>query len=150
VTVDYNHSTDFSKYHSFSWMKEPKTRNPLMKDRIIGFVNDELSKKDLKPVPAGGDLSIASHTATKEEHTLQTFYDGFSGWRWHAGFAPTVEIETYEVGTLIVDLFDTQTKEVVWRGVASGTVSDSPEKNTKKLQDAVKDMFEKYPPKQSD
>jgi hypothetical protein len=151
VNVDYNHTTDFSKYRSFSWMKEPKTRNPLMKDRIIEFINDELMKKDLKLVPAGGDLSIAAHTATREEHTLETFYNGFPGWRWHGGFSPTtVEVETYEVGTLIVDLFDTATKEVVWRGVASGTVSDNPDKNTKKLQDAVKDMFEKFPPKKSD
>jgi len=46
-----------------------------------------------------------------------------------------------------VDLFDANSKEVVWRGVATETLSDNPEKNAKKLEDVVEDMFKQYPPK---
>jgi len=45
------------------------------------------------------------------------------------------------------DLFDTSTKQVVWRGVASDTVSDKPEKNEKHLYEAVAKMFKDFPPK---
>ena len=56
-------------------------------------------------------------------------------------------MDTYEEGTLVVDLFDMSDKRVVWRGVASETVSDNPEKNSKKVQKAVEKMFKQFPPK---
>ncbi len=56
-------------------------------------------------------------------------------------------VETYEVGTLVVDLFDSSTKEVVWRGVATDTISDKPEKNIKETQKVIEEMFKKYPAK---
>jgi Domain of unknown function (DUF4136) len=148
VTIDYDHAADFSKYRSFSWIKEPNTRNPLMKQRIVGFVNIQLANKDFKMVPDGGDLGIAAHAATHEEKTLERFYSGFPGWRWHGGWGgETAMIETYEVGTLVVDLFDNNTHQIVWRGVASDTITDNPDKNTKELQKVIAEMFKQFPPK---
>jgi hypothetical protein len=37
-----------------------------------------------------------------------------------------------------------------WRGVASDTLSSKPEKNDKKLDEAVQKMFDKFPPKSKD
>src|SRR4051812_2786688 len=126
VTTDYDHDANFSKYQSFSWVREPRTKNPLMKDRIVEAINQELRAKGLRLVENGGSLDVAAHTATKEEKTLQSFYDGFPGWGWNSRFGgtTTVTVDTYEVGTLVVDLFDSTTKQVVWRGVATDTVSD--------------------------
>jgi hypothetical protein len=54
---------------------------------------------------------------------------------------------TYEVGTLVLDMYDAQTKRLVWRGVATKTVSKKPEKNEKALEKAVEKMFKNFPPK---
>jgi hypothetical protein len=51
------------------------------------------------------------------------------------------------VGTLVVDIFDSQTKKLIWRGNASETLSGDPEKNEKKLDHEVSDMFKYFPPK---
>jgi len=148
IKTDYNHSVDFSKYKTFMWIKEPKTENPLMKERIIDAVNMELQLKGLRLVTSGADLGISANTATKEEHTLDSFYNGFPGWGWHRYWGPApVVVETYEVGTLVVDLFDTQTKQAVWWGAATDTVSEKPEKNTKHLNKAVEKMFKDFPPR---
>jgi hypothetical protein len=148
ITIDYDHAADFSKYRSFSWIKEPNTRNPLMKQRIIGFINIQIANKDFKMVPAGGDLGIAAHAATHEEKTLETFYSGLPGWRWRGGWGGEwTTVETYEVGTLVVDLFDNNTQQVIWRGVASDTITDNPEKNTRDLQKVIAEMFKQFPPK---
>lgn len=153
VTTDYDHNVDFSKFHTFRWIREPETKNPLMKGRIVDAVSSELSKKSLSQTTSGEDLGIAAHAASEERHTLQTFYDGMDGWNWRHGFGgpgvATTTVDTYKVGTLVVDLFDAKTKEVVWRGVATETLSDKPEKNAKKLEDVVEDMFKKYPPKEA-
>ena len=46
----------------------------------------------------------------------------------------------------MINLFDSQDKNLIWQGEASETLSDKPEKNEKKLEKAVKEMFEKFPP----
>ena len=55
---------------------------------------------------------------TQDHQTLNTYYDGFGGgWRWGGGFGDaTTTVDHYKVGTLVVDLFDAQTKQLVWRG----------------------------------
>jgi len=146
IKSDYDHTTNFSKYKTFTWIKEPKTENPLMRQRIINAINTQMEATGLRLVSQDADLGISANTATKEEQTLNSFYDGFGGWGWHRYWGP-VTVETYTVGTLVVDLFDTQTKQVIWWGTASDTISDNPEKNTKKLNDAVEKMFKHFPPK---
>ena len=59
----------------------------------------------------------------------------------------TTVVDTYEVGTLVVDLFDTSSKQIVWWGTSSDTISDKPEKNTKHMNEAVAKMFKDFPPK---
>jgi Domain of unknown function (DUF4136) len=148
VTTDYNKGTDFAQYKTFMWIKEPNTRDPLVRQRVIDDVNAALASKGLKLVTSDADLCIAAHTATKEQHTLNTFYDGFGGgWRWGGRFGTATTTEdTYRVGTLIVDIFDSKTKDAIWRGTASDTLSSKPQKNTAELNKGVEKMFKNFPP----
>ena len=148
VNTDYQKGTDFSQYKTFMWIKEPKTANPLMQQRVIDEVNSALAAKGLKLVTSNADLGIAAHEATKEQHSLNTFYDGFGGgWRWGGGFgSATTTVNNYEVGTLVVDMFDCKTKDAVWRATASKTLSSNPQKNAESLNKAITDMFKKFPP----
>src|SRR3954470_7441418 len=79
VKTDYNTTTDFSRYKTYSWIKEPQTRNPLTRQRVIDEVNAALKAKGLQLVTSDAELCIAAHAATKEQQTLNTFYDGFGG-----------------------------------------------------------------------
>jgi Domain of unknown function (DUF4136) len=149
VTTDYEKTANFSQYKTFMWIKEPKTSDPLTRQRIIDEINAALAAKGLRLVTGGNaDLAIAAHVATKEEQTLNTFYDGFGGgWRWGGGFGTaTTYANTYEINTLVVDIFDAKTKEAIWRGTASKTLSSNPDKNAKNLNKAIGKMFERFPP----
>lgn len=153
IKTDHDRSANFTKYKTFTWVHEPRPKNPLMKDRIVEAINTQLEAKGLSLVTGNADLGLSANVATQERHTLQTFYDDFPGWGWHHrfwGFGPdyaTTTVETYTVGTLVVDLFDTQNKQVVWWSSASDTVSSEPEKNVKKLDKVVEKMFKDFPPK---
>jgi hypothetical protein len=115
---------------------------------VIDEVNSALAAKGLKLVTSNADLGIAAHEATKEQHSLNTFYDGFGGgWRWGGGFGTaTTTVNNYQVGTLVVDMFDCKTKDAVWRATASKTLSSNPQKNAESLNKAITDMFKKFPP----
>ena len=148
VTTDSAKDVDFRQYKTFMWIKDPKPANPLVRQRIIDDVNAALEARGLKLVTADADLAIAGHAATRTEQSLDTFYDGFGGgWRWRGGFgSATTHVNTYEVGTLVIDIFDAKTKEALWRGTASRTLSDDPEKNSENLNKAVAKMLKDFPP----
>jgi Domain of unknown function (DUF4136) len=54
-------------------------------------------------------------------------------------------VDSYKVGTLIVDLFDASNKNLIWHGVASDTLSNNSNKNIKNLDNNVRKMFAHFP-----
>ena len=145
IKTDFDHHANFSGYKTYSWAKVD-TSDPLWNDRVKEAVDRALTAKGLTPVASGGDLSLVAVGTTRDKPTLRTFYDGFGGWMW-GGFADaTTYEENYTVGTLVVDMFDTNTKKLVWRGSASDALSGKPEKDEKKVDKAVAKMFEHFPP----
>ena len=151
VKTDYDRSANFSQYKTYSWEKV-QTQDQLWVDRIKEAVNTALAAKGLTPVESGGDMAIVAIEMTKNQQTLNTFYDGFGGgwgWRRGGGFGDaTTTTDTYKVGTLVVDLFDAHTKKLIWRASASDTLSDKSDKNIKNLDKGVQKMFDHFPPGQ--
>ena len=149
VKTDYDRSADFGQYKTYSW-EQVKTKPPLFVDRIKNSVNAALAAKGWTQVDSGGDISIVAIQITRNQQTLNTYYDGFGGgWRWRGfgGFGEaTTTTETYKVGTLVVDLFDTKTKKLVWRGTSSDTLSKNSNKNIQNLDKDVEKMFKQFPP----
>ena len=152
VKTDYDHDASFGSYKTYSWTSV-KTANSIWDGRVKDAVNSALTAKGLTEVPSGGDIAVAAVGSTRNQQTLQTFYNGMGGgWRWRGvgGFGQsTTTVENYKVGTLVVDLFDGNSKKLVWRGVASDTVSDKADKNTKNLEKGVQKMFQHFPPSTS-
>jgi hypothetical protein len=151
VKTDYDHGANFAQYKTYSW-EQVKTKDPLDVDRIKSAVNAALTAKGWTQVDSGGDVSIVAMEITRNQQTLNTFYDGFGGgWGWRrfggGGFGEaTTTTETYKVGTVVVDLFDAKTKQLIWRGSESDTLSNNSEKNIKNLDKGVDKMFKKFPP----
>ena len=58
----------------------------------------------------------------------------------------TTTFDTYRVGRLVVDLFDAKTKNLVWRGVSNGMLSNKSDKNIKSLNRGVQKLFQNFPP----
>ncbi len=147
VKTDFDRAANFDNYKTYSWEKV-QTQNPLWESRIKDAVNATLAAKGWTLAPSGGQVAIVAMDMTKDHSTLNTWYDGFGGgWRWGGGFGDeTTTTETYKVGTLVVDLFDATTKQLVWRGSASDTLSDKSNKNIKDLDKGVQKMFGRFPP----
>ena len=149
VKTDYDHKANFGQYKTYSWQKV-QTKDPLMVDRIKDAVNAALTAKGWTQVDSGGDVCIVAMEITRNQQTLNTLYDGFGGgWRWRGfgGFGEaTTTTETYQVGTLVVDLFAAASKNLIWRGSSSNTLSNNADKNTRNLDKGVQKMFEHFPP----
>jgi hypothetical protein len=151
VKTDYDHNADFTQYKTYCW-EHVQTKDALFIDRIKSAVNAALAAKGWTQVDSGGDVSIIAIQTTQDQQTLNTFYDGFGGgWGWRrfggGGFGEaTTTTDTYRVGTLVLDLYDAKTKQLLFRGTSSDTLSNNANKNTENLDKGVEKMFKKFPP----
>jgi Domain of unknown function (DUF4136) len=145
VRTDCDHKADFGRYHTYSWVKV-QTANPLWESRIQNTVDQALQKRGLQRVESNGDLSLTAVGSARNQQEYQTFYDGLGGWRWGGLGETQTTVENYRVGSLVLDMYDTASKQLVWRGVSADTLSDKPENNEKTLDKSVDKMLKHFPP----
>ena len=143
VATDYDRSADFSKFKTYAWTpsKNP-AKDPLWHQRIIENIDQQLTAKGLKKVDGEADLHVTYTGNLKEITSLQGIG---SGGRWLGG-SFSVNTSTQVEGTLIVELYDAHSDSLVWRGIATESVSDKPDKNISRLEKTARKMFRAYPP----
>ena len=144
VNVDFDHSARFAQFRTYAWTPGTPAENPLAENRIRAAVGSQLAVHGftLSPTP---DVFVATIVVTQEHPELVA--NGFGGGLMFGGYA-TASVQTYETGTLIVDLYDARSKQLVWRATGTDTLNDKSNKNTAKMNKAVAKMFEQYPPTQ--
>lgn len=159
VSSDYDHDANFEAYHTFSFAKV-QTANPLYENRVKDAITQDLQAKGWQLVPSGGDIAITAIGDVKNQQEYTTFYNGLGpgfGWRgwggwygggWGRGNVATTTAQTIPIGTLMVDLYDTRTNNLVFRGRATDQVHvKHTDKNIALVNKAVDKMFDKFPPK---
>jgi Domain of unknown function (DUF4136) len=148
MSVDYKHSINFGNYRTYSWAKV-QTTDPFFDARVKGAIKRELAAKGWTELPFGGNVALVAIETTHTKHDVNTIYDGFGGgFRFGGDFGfATTTVQRYEVGTLVVSMFDAHSKNLIWRGVSTDALSHNPKKNTKNLDKEVAKMFQHFPPK---
>ena len=165
VKTDYNHQTNFGTYHTYSWGKV-KVTNQLDSDRIKRAVDEKLQKDGWQEVTTGGQVTVMATDNIHTEQEAETYYSGMGdgmgmgmgwggGWGWGGwgmdgglgGAEAMSTVTNTREAHLIVDLFDTKSKQLLWRGVSRGELTDKPEVNRKRLFGDINNMFKDFPPK---
>jgi hypothetical protein len=158
VYVDYDRSAINNDYETFAWGPTPETSlrgdSPLMHSRIKNAIEYHLTEGGLIEDTESPDLYVTYHTNSKEEvrYNTTTFGYGYGGgWGWDPYWGgmggmgtSTTTAQTYERGSLIIDIWDAKKKEIVWRGTAEATVPSNPEKGARQIEKALKKMIKKY------
>jgi len=168
VTSNYDKTIDFTKYKTFSfygWAKESnKILTPWDQRTIENAFGEEFEKRGLKYVEEGGDLTVALYIQTqkKQETTATTtgmggfgygfggYYGWGPGWGWGPGFVggtsyTTYQTYDYEVGTLVVDVFDAKKKELIWESAGEGTIDEKTNNREARIEKAVAQIMATYP-----
>ncbi len=153
VTTDYDHLVHFANYSTFCIMAGASSGNPILDQRAEDDVRQAITSKGWREVPLREARAIVVlHGATRTRRAHEAFYQGWGGWHWRWGGMETTTtlVEEFEVGTLIVDVFDADTKRAIWHGYATGALSDSAKEDAKITSAAVTKMFSKFPPREPD
>jgi hypothetical protein len=74
---------------------------------------------------------------------LRTFDYGYN---WRGFPRQYAEVTEYEEGSVIIDVLDLTTHQLMWRGEGSAPVSTDPAKYANELRKAVDAIVKKFPP----
>jgi hypothetical protein len=153
INSDFDKDANFGAIQTFAVKMGTGWGNPISEKRVVEEVGKAIAGKGWKPAEeSAADALVVLHGATQEKQTLTTFYDGWGGYGWHGwggmsmGSATTTSYE-YTEGTLVVDVFDAKSKQLMWRGSATDQIKNTAEKREKQLAKAVTKLFYGFPPK---
>jgi hypothetical protein len=120
----------------------------------------EFARRGLTYVESGGDLVVTLFFVVQDktsvtydtDHYGGGYYGGYygygPGWGWGPTYSTTTVREyNYKVGTLVVDVYDRKSEQLVWESIGQGTIDDNPRNREKNIPKAVAQIMEPYPVK---
>ncbi|HWZ03223.1 MAG TPA: DUF4136 domain-containing protein [Mucilaginibacter sp.] len=172
--------TNMGGYRTFAWMPPSKASGNNVSQAADAKIKDAatstLVAKGLQLSQNHPDLvvsytSIVGRGARTNYYSPYSYYGGFYpgwgfGWGWGGWYRPYyafggpfsyyggltyAEKEHYKEGTLIIDIIDTRTRKIVWRGFGVGEVHHNPQKDIDdlpKVVNGILDQLHLTPPSQ--
>jgi hypothetical protein len=166
VTSDYDKTTDFSKYKTFSYYgwadNSDKILTQFDKDRIESAFKSEFSKRGMTANQNNGDAIISLYIVVDQKTSYSSYtdhynngmYGGMYAGRYRYGYGvgygmgsstTTTTGNKYAVGTLIVDVFDANDKKQIWQGIGKKTIDEKKNKREERINAAVAKIMKEYP-----
>ncbi|MGO4221186.1 DUF4136 domain-containing protein [Lysobacter sp. TAF61] len=162
VFTDYDPGVSFGQYRTYRWAQKPEGYSPLEQQRLVAAVDAKLRERGWTQ-STEAQIDIVANVATETRYSLDSFYSGPAwggwgwgggwggwgccggGWGWGASYGSTTT-RAYTYGTLVLDMFDSQSKRAIWRGIAQGTIPSNPQRQTTNMLASVDKMFATFPP----
>jgi len=141
---------DFSKFHTYKWVPIEGASHPnqIVDQEIKQSIDSQLATKGLTKTDGDkADLYVGYQVAVSQDKQWNAYGMG-GGWRMGGGMATATQ-STINVGSLVVDMYDPSTKQLVWTGTATKTIdpSSKQEKNEEHLNKAMAKLLKNFPPK---
>ena len=167
VTVhsDYDKAADFSQYktyHFLGWAEESnKILNRFDQERIQNAFANEFSNRNLTFVESNGDMAVSLFIVVDKKTSVTAYTNSMNaggwgygaGWGWYGGYGgvgmgtstTTYSENDYLEGTLIVDVYDTKTKKMIWKSVGQKTRDDNPKNADRNVAYVAEKMMKPFP-----
>jgi hypothetical protein len=144
--VGYDKNVDFSTIKTFAYMDTLETSvadsAPPVHEMMNLMIIKQLQDGGLKRVEENPDVFVTYHTDESQSMRMNVTLYNYSysaGWWWSPLWGSGMDVSSFSQGTLVVDIWDPKTENLVWRGVVVGVVPDdpSPAKAQKTIQKAL-------------
>ncbi len=147
--VEYDRQVDFSRYETWSWHERvtPAT-NPMADRRIREAIEGGLAARGLSRVDRDGTLLVVYHATKTIEIDLAPIKNAVSSTPTDIQYVRSTPtgIRYVEKGSLVVEMLDAASGNVVWRGLATGALKYAPSEIAEQVKAAVDKLLEKFPP----
>lgn len=159
---DYDKSVEFANYKTFAWSPEADLKNnggnayqinDLMEKRVRNAIIEAMLAQNIKLVETqDADILVNYHASIDSKIETDSFNTTYSArWNyWGIGYQTQTHAREYDVGTLVIDIIDKQSNQLVWRGAKEGRLKNkqTPEQRTNSVNKTVSEILKNFPPKQ--
>jgi hypothetical protein len=155
VKIDYDKTTDFSKFKTYAWVQGTPVMDPRLDTYIKKSLNDMFQHIGMTEASVStADIVITYHAAVNTDLSVGTALDptfaasggvaipGQSIWET-AGGAAAAHVTK---GGLAFEILDRAANRPIWTGIAQRTVSDKPSERWDQVQKALDKLFRTFPP----
>lgn len=141
ILSDKEEGIDFSSYRSFKIFNHehgfPKGANQINHQRIERAITNNLEALGYNETE-NPDVLIAWFVKVQTKTTYDVYNTYYQRW----SPIQRVNIYNYKQGSLVIDIIDADTRQVIWHGRASDRVYDNMPNIDKKIKDVVKATFD--------
>ena len=86
------------------------------------------------------DLLVSWFVKVENRKGVNVYRDYYGRWHYHQ----YLRVYNYKVGTLVIDLIDNSTNEVVWHGKTYESVFNGRSNADKRIKNIIGEMFAQY------
>jgi len=153
VTTDYDHTANFSQFHTFKIVQLEQQYQALSQfnqTRVINAVNAQMLAKGFTPSESPDLLvNITSIMKNKQEIVANSYGygGGYRPYAWGGGnMSTTVNVQNYTAGSLIIEVANASNKRLLWEGIGNQDI-DAPSNNPEQaINSAVQKIMAAFPP----
>jgi hypothetical protein len=165
IQSDFDPTADFSDFRTWDWMPgageihadNPTRDNAILKGRIQTAVANVLIDRGYRLNPDTPDFLVAYHVAFQEKMDLEVV-NNYYGYPYAGSYAATwgptiygqeVQQREWEQGTLLIDILDGESRQLVWRGSAQAEVypEQDPNQRQKNINNIARKVLDEFPPR---
>ncbi len=162
VRTDFDRGADFSSYQTFDWLAPPQrassatesgsndpfSSNSLLDKRVRAAVERTLSARGYRRTDeSNADLRLNYHVLFRDKLVASGTDFGYHNRYRHSGFGIGFDfsVRQYKEGTIIVDIIDRATDQLIWRGWAASRNNDG-NYDEAEISYAIEKILAKFPP----
>ena len=152
VYSDYDRSYDLRTFKTYQWAEvhelesknNPLYFNELTDKRIKSISDKQLKLKGFSLVDDKPDVIIHYHIMVNDRYSLSSDPYGLYGSYWTRPGGNTI-LYMYKEGILIIDMMDSKSNNLVWRGYAVSVLEDDEEEISElTLNKAIARILQRY------
>jgi len=157
VNYDYDNTIDFKQYKTYAWIpvaqgapgnaRTAVERNSLLDQRIRSAVDLQMSDRGFQPSESP-DLHVVYHIGLEDKVQVTDWGYRYSDYYWGYG-GRQIDVYNYKEGTLIVDVIEAESHNLIWRGSGTGVVDQtqrSPEEMQARFNEIMAEIMASFPP----
>ena len=153
VSSHVERGVDFAQFRTWDWgpadalpTGDPRLDNsPFFKDYFEGAVEKQMAARHFEKAASGTPDLLIHYHANIDQRIDVNGEDRQNGYCYDDCQPHVIE---YEQGTLVLDVVDTRTNRVVWRGWAQDSmegVIDNQDRLARQLNEAITRMMKQFP-----
>lgn len=160
VSYNYAQGVDFSLYKTYEWVdiEGVSAGDPVLDSEIKQAIDTQLAARGFTKSKQGAQLYVAYQVSfPREKQIAQYIRGGYGGhgpgWDYYCvygdtyggGPRPIENKSTIPFGNLVLDIYDSAFKELLWRGNVSKSFTPDPKMHV--LDKATAKLLKNFPPK---